>query len=102
MRIVGVHPVDAPEPCHLVEAQLDVPDPDYAWGDVTQEEPGQPRSNWQVPYDERPLDDAAGRWAFFFHYVDFRRPLLTPDGPVALPEPSPVREHLKHIQYEEP
>jgi hypothetical protein len=102
ITIIGIHEVDAAEPCHLVEAGLDPPDQDFDWGLVTQEEPGQPRDNWQVPYDERPLDETGERWAFFFHYFDPDRDLLGPDGPVAVPQPSPLPEHLKEIEYEEP
>jgi len=102
ITITGLHKVDAPEPCHLVEARLDPPDDDFDWGLVTQEEPGQPKDNWQVPWDERPLDETGERWTFFFHYLDPNRDLLTPDGTVALPQPSPLPDHLKEIEYEEP
>ena len=102
IKIIGVHPIEAVEPCCLIEAELDPPSTDYDWGEVTQEEPDSPRSDWQVPYDERPLDDAGTRWAFFFHYLDCSRPLLTVHGPVAVPEPSPLPDHLSEIEYEEP
>jgi len=102
MTIVGIHEVDAPEPCYLIEARLSPPEKDLDWGLVTQEVPGQPRGNWQVPYDERPLDQMGERWAFFFHYLDPDRALLTTDGAVVLPPPSPLPEHLKEIEYEEP
>ena len=102
MRILGVHEVEAPDPCCLVEVQFEQPEPDYDWAAVTQEEPGQPQANWQVAYDERPLDEVGNRWAFFFHFLDWKRPLLTPDGQVALPSPSPLPEHLREIEYEEP
>ena len=90
MNIIGVHPIEAGEPCYLIEVELDRPDRDYDWGEVTQEEPGTPRDDWQAPYDERPLNDTGVRWAFFFHYLDCGRPLLAPNGPVALPAPSPL------------
>ena len=98
--IHGVHEVEAPEPCWLLEATVD--DPDIDWGEVTQEIPGKPRSDWQAVWDERPLDDQSRRWAFFFHYLDLTKPLLTPDGPVVVPKPTPVPKHLKHIEYDEP
>jgi hypothetical protein len=98
--IKGVHEVEAPEPCWLLEVEVD--DSDFDWGQVTQEADGQPRDNWQVPWDERPLDSDEHRWAFFFHYLDLKKPLLTSDGPVNLPKPSPRPAHLKEIQYEEP
>jgi hypothetical protein len=98
--IRGVHPVAANEPCHLLEAELDAGD--FDWGSVTQAIPGEPESNWQVPWDERPLDDEKRRWAFFFHYLDFNKPLSTPDGDVPLPPPTPIPQHLANIDYESP
>ncbi|MBN1517884.1 hypothetical protein JXA32_15070 [Candidatus Sumerlaeota bacterium] len=102
INILGVHSVEAPEPCCLIEVELNPPYLDYDWGGITQEDPGQSKDNWQVPWDERPLDAMGGRWAFFFHYLDCSRPLLTPDGPMTLPISSPVPEHLAEIEYEEP
>jgi hypothetical protein len=99
--IRGVHPVEAPEPCHLIEAELTQGD-SFDWGNVTQEVPGQPRTNWQVPWDERPLDKAETRWVFFFHYLDLERPLLTPESPVELPAETPLPQHLTGIEYESP
>jgi hypothetical protein len=98
--IKGVHEVDAPEPCWLIEVEVD--DPHLDWGQVTQETPGQTRDDWQVAWDERPLDDSNRRWVFFFHYLAFDRPLLTPLGAVAVPPATPRPEHLRNIQYEEP
>ena len=97
----GVHEVDAPEPCHLIEAEL-ADGTNFDWGAFTQEVAGEPQSNWQVPWDERPLDDDKHHWAFFFHYLDLSKPLLTPSGPVTLPAPSGLPEHLASIEYESP
>jgi hypothetical protein len=97
MTIIGVHSVDAFEPCHLIEVELDVP---IDWGKVTQEVDGQPADNWQVPWDEQRLDDK--RWVFFFHYLQFDRPLLTPEGPIPVPPKTPLPERLSGIEYETP
>ena len=102
MKIIGVHQIEAPEPCFLVEVSFETPAEDYNWGEVTQKEEGQPESNWQVPYDEQPLDDTNKRWAFFFHYLDCGKPLLTPEGPVKIPEATTLPKHLQNIEYEEP
>lgn len=99
--IRGVHPVEATEPCHLIEAELKDAE-DFDWGEVTQEDASQPRDNWQVAYDEQPLDDDERYWAFFFHHLDLAKPLLTPAGPIQLPAPTPSPEHLDHIEYMEP
>ena len=42
-----------------------------------------------VPYG---LEESDGRirYAFFFHYVDFKKPLLTPTGSVPLPKSSGI------------
>ena len=101
MRIIGAHPVDASEPCHLIEVEFQQTS-EIDWSEFTQELPDQDRDNWQVPYDETPLNDDETRWAFFFHYLDLRKPLLTPDGPMGLPSPTPLPKHLESIEYDAP
>ena len=116
---VGIYLVNSTEPCFLVELWLrDVVEP-IDFGEFTQEIPGQPRDNWQVPWDERILNDdgTAGesapfpgplqargnvRVAFFFHYLDATRPLLSPCGPIALPPSTRLPERLRFIDYEPP
>ena len=104
LTVLGVHPIAAGEPCHLIEILLAGSDEDLDFGKVTQEVDGQPRSNWQVPYDEQMLEESEGevRYAFFFHYLDFAKPLLTPLGSVQLPKPTKLPTHLKGIKYEAP
>ena len=99
-RVIGIHPVPADEPVHLVELAAEGNAADFDFGEITQELRGQPRSNWQAVYDEREI--GANRFAFFFHYLDTARPLLSPAGPLALPPESPVPEHLQGIEYERP
>lgn len=74
----------------------------FEWGKITQEIPSLPRAQWQVPYEERPLDEGRSRWAFFFHYLRPDEPLLTPYGPVPLPTPTPLPAHLREVVYEAP
>jgi hypothetical protein len=102
MKIIGVHAVEASQPCHLIELDFEPDDGPVDWGMVTQEDPDQPRANWQVAYDQRPLNDEATRWAFFFHYLDPSRPLLTPAGSLTLPAANPLPAHLRRISYTEP
>ena len=102
INIVGVHEIDVDEPCFLLEASFDNPPERDFWDEVTQEIPNQPRGNWQAPYDERPLNASETSWAFFFHYLDLRKPLLTPDGPIELPNNSPRPEYLNSVNYEQP
>jgi hypothetical protein len=102
VRIIGVHPIMARESCDLIEVGFHGDPGGFAWDSVTQESPGQPEFNWQVAYDETPLNDDGTRWAFFFHYLDVLRPLLTSVGPLDLPARSPLPSHLQHLEYEEP
>ena len=103
-RIVGVHPVKADEPVHLLELLVEGDVQELNIGDVTQEVTGQPRADWQVPYDERLLEqtDKAVRYAFFFHYLDLKRPLLTKHGRLSLPGLTETPAHLRGIDYEPP
>jgi hypothetical protein len=101
MKIVGLHPIEAPEPCHLIVIDLesnDIPD----WGTITQAVANEPQNNWQVPYEEEPISDKPGHWAFFFHYLDLNQPLLTPSGPLDLPRTTSLPGNLESKKYEEP
>jgi hypothetical protein len=101
--VVGVYPVDAPEPCHMIEIQVDPSGESIDFGKITQEDPAQPQSNWQVAWHEQRVGDAQlGRWVFFFHYLQPKQPLLTPLGSIALPPVTPLPDRLRHIQYEQP
>jgi hypothetical protein len=104
LRIIGVHPVLAEEPVHLIEIEVTGDVAAFDFGEVTQELSDQPRENWQVAYDERELgrNSASIRFAFFFHYLDLTKPLLTPFGPVSLPGERPVPSHLRSLKYEQP
>jgi hypothetical protein len=120
IEIVGVHPVRAVEPCHLIELWVRQLNGDMPMDGFTQEVAGQPHENWQVPYDERVLsldgttalddpfpepitaDGTDVRLAFFFHYLDLRKPLLTPIGPLTLPAETKRPNRLKFIKYEPP
>lgn len=75
-RVIGIHPVAADEPVHLVELEVEGSTDDFDFGDVTQEVLGQPRSNWQAAYDERAIGE--NRFAF----LDTAKPLLSPAGPL--------------------
>ena len=61
-------------------------------GGFTQEEPGRPRDDWQVPWMEQWLDESG--------YVAPNRPLITPAGPIELPQPAPLPARLAGVQYE--
>jgi hypothetical protein len=97
--IRGVHPIEADEPCHLIEIELIDVTGGLNFADFTQDIAGRPRENWQVAYDEEPLDDGECIWTFFFHYLDFAKPLLTPEGPMKLPPATPLPGHLRRREY---
>lgn len=120
VEVIGVHPVPDTPLCFLVEAVIegssDVPD----FGQFTQPLPDRPRSDWQVAYDERLLDDMGERvlsdvfhrrsatWperarvVFYFHFLDVDRPLVTQFGEVRLPPPSEAPARLSFLSYEAP
>jgi hypothetical protein len=99
--IRGVHPVPiADEPCYLVEVEID--NTGFDWNSVTQQDARNTPQDWQVAYDEQPLDDNGTRWAFFFHHLNFDEPLLTADGPISIPKPTPIPRHLQHVEYVPP
>ena len=59
VEVVGVYEVpDAPD-AHLIELRSPTPPEDLDVGEFTQEEPGQPRENWQTPWMERWLERPA-------------------------------------------
>jgi len=117
--VIGVYPVEeSHEPCHLVELIIHGHG-QFRVGDVTQEAPDQPSTNWQVPYDEHFVDADGGvgapidlgapihlngpkRIAFFFHCLALDRPLLTPAGAITLPTPSSRPPRLLFLRYEPP
>jgi len=114
VEVLGVHPVEADEPCHLIELIVRESTSQFEIGAITQEVPGEPQDNWQVPWDEVVLDAdgestvADHSWygnlriAFFFHYLDQGRPLITPFGNVSLPDETPRPARLAFLDYEPP
>jgi len=120
IEFIGVYPVQAGEPCHLVELWVRDLAGALPVGEFTQEVEGQPRDNWQVPYDERVLDESGTtqvgdqfpprveakgedvRLAFFFHHLDFSKPLLTPAGPLQIPKATKRPSRLQFFEYESP
>lgn len=117
IAVVGVYELpDAPDALLIEVASPDSPD-DLDVAAFTQEEPGQPEDNWQVPWMEQWLDPsgdsivsepfdpppdnlASSRLVFFLHYVVLDRPLRTPAGPIALPAPTDLPPRLAGIEYE--
>jgi hypothetical protein len=117
LQVLGVHPVDdAPDPCFLLELQVGPGLPPLDLTAITQPTSGLPGNGWQAPVDPhlldvqgasgRPLDIGAtravqppARLAFFFHFLQLDRPLLTPIGPLKLPPPTPRPARLAFLRY---
>lgn len=120
ISVIGMYPVEeATEPCHLVEILIEDFQGNLSFDDFTQEVDGQPRDNWQVPWLEYLLSDDGEtgemttslgpleinnmqRLAFFFHYLDLSRPMLSPAGEISLLEPMSRPNRLSFIKYEPP
>jgi hypothetical protein len=120
VEVIGVHRVPDVPSCFLVEAIIHrgTEAPDFAL--FTQPIADRPRSEWQVAYDEHLLDDDGERvltdlsirppdaWprqariAFYFHFLDVRRPLVTPFGEVALVPTTEMPARLSFLNYEAP
>ena len=102
MRVVGVHPIEARQPVHLLELEAQIEDMPIDWSSITQSVAGRDESYWQVPYDEQMVPGRAWHWCFFFHYLDQSRPLSSQSGDLALPLETSVPDHLRFMRYEEP
>jgi hypothetical protein len=96
--VVGVHPVEADRPCHLIELTICDPDREFTVDDLTQVDENVEKDLWQAAYDEgyldaqsleplprrpghqgiifdpgvrlEPPDRKECRLALFFHYLD--------------------------------
>jgi hypothetical protein len=94
----------------------------FDMGRFTQEIASVPPSHWQVAYDEQILDtsgetivadgffsrDKPALWVgdvrlvFFFHGLDFSKPLKTPFGDATLPGETTRPRRLSGLNYEPP
>lgn len=120
VQVVGVYTVQETSEAYLIELIIQESADKLDMGHFMQEMPGKPKSYWQVAYDEQYLnldgntvivstwDKPLGgppvtRVAFFLHFVNFSLPMLTPFGPVGLPQPTPIPDRLAAlITYIEP
>jgi hypothetical protein len=119
MKLIGLYAIDALPDVHLLEISFDHPPRAVDVGRITQEVSGQSQDSWQAAWDEKYLDEAGekiiGEWfeipatgdktrmIFFFHHLDFSKPLLTPFGPLPLKKPTHLPERLRSkIKYESP
>lgn len=87
--------------------------------EITQTDKSLPKDDWQVVYDETFLNESGTevideeivfnsghetiRFVFFFHYLDFDKPMQTSFGDVPLKPPTTLPARLRgKIEYWEP
>lgn len=114
VEVIGVYSVEVTKEVHLVEVLVQALPSSFDVSDFTQEIKGQPKSNWQVAYDEYYLNSngnaiigdslripkeetAMTRMTFYLYFIDFNKPLITPFGNVSLPRPTTMPARLKDI-----
>lgn len=119
MELIGIYSVDDNSDVHLIEVQFNDTPNNIDVGQITQEIKGQSPENWQSPWDEKylneqgdeiigdytdiPQDRLKTRLLFFFHYLDFTKPLLTQHGKLDLTNPTSLPERLRgKVKYEQP
>lgn len=120
--VIGIYRVETDQSVHLIEILVKNLKGKFDLSEITQEIDGQPKRNWQVPWDEKILDSAGERviadcflaeqkpelWmgnirmVFFFHHINFSKPLITPFGPLNLLNESSRPDRLSEIAYESP
>ena len=119
MSLNGVYNVDESPDVHLIELTFDHSPEEIDIGQITQEVKGKSKDDWQSPWDEQYLDEKGEkvigndfeipqeqtrtRLLFFFHFLDFGKPLLTQFGQVSLTPPSTLPLRLRNlIRYKKP
>lgn len=119
IELIGIYIITETPDAHLVELIFDCPPDKVEIEQITQEIEGEPKDNWQSPWNGKYLDDKGERiigdgfsiperetktrLIFFFHYLDISRPLLTQEGELKLISPNPLPDRLKgKLVYELP
>ena len=122
VEIIGVYPVQAEERCHALELWVKGVVQPFSFGDFKQEDPAEPEWKWQCAWmehvlnvrgdkvlaDERQISSQPElfrgdmRVLFFMHFLNLRRPLATPFGPVAIPTETSMPARLSTVHYERP
>lgn len=114
LKIIGVYSVASSPHVHLIELETELSISEINFLSFTQEVLGKIKLDWQVPWDEKILNKDGSkiiredfedtkprllknRIIFFFHYLDFEKPFLTPLGEITLPLPKEMPKRLKSI-----
>ncbi|HLL61345.1 MAG TPA: hypothetical protein VK338_06525 [Candidatus Nitrosocosmicus sp.] len=114
IKIIGVYTIPNNKDVHLIELIINASPNKFDVIEFTQEDPAQPKDNWQVAYDEHYLNkdgtkiievvdnQSPTRIAFFIYYLKLEQPFATPFGLVNLPKPIALPKRLaKIIKFEE-
>ncbi len=120
INLIGVYSVGGQTDVHLIEIEIKAKHTDIDISEFTQSQDGVDRLDWQTPWDEKYLNDQGteiiGDWLdlpkvltdttrliFFFHLIDFNKPLLTPFGAIDLKRPASMPYRLTTLsKYEQP
>ncbi len=120
IELIGIYEVSGQQNVHLIELGIKLNHEQVDIGQFTQVEDGIDRIDWQTPWDEKFLNEegteVTGDWldspkdtsdftrlAFFFHFIDFEKPLITQDGEMELRAPEKIPERISSIiEYEKP
>lgn len=119
VQLLGVYHVRQSPNVHLIELLIKKPPNEVDISTFTQKNELLPESCWQAAYDEHYLSEdgtsvigtfcdqnnvrgTETRIAFFMHFVDFNKPLLSEFGELALSSPSPMPERLLKVITFEP
>jgi hypothetical protein len=103
IRVIGVYPVTAGEPCHLIEIESSRALADGELAELTQPDSDLPKENWRAAYDGRCIEKSEPcRYLFFFHYLDLSKPLSSPAGALELPPQTRRPLRLAFVRYEPP
>ena len=118
--LIGVYKVDGQKDVYLIELGIKANHEKVDIGEFTQQQDGTDRMDWQTPWDEKFLNEdgtkITGDWmdsptdtsdftrlAFFLHFMDFQKPLLTQYGEMDLSNPEQMPKRLSSIiKYENP
>lgn len=114
MKLIGIYNVSSHDDINLIEMEFNCKPSSLDLMQITQENTSLPKSEWQVPYEEKYLNDVGDtvigdmyscddidadktRVCFFMFYVDWSKPLITPYGKISLPKPTNMPVRLSSI-----
>ncbi|WP_190810383.1 hypothetical protein [Flagellimonas sp. S3867] len=99
-ELIGICSIPNHDEVNLVELVIEENVDDFDPGEITQEQKGHDKLDWQTAYNEKYLDENGSsiigddfdkptglnkfRVVFFFHYLDFNKPLICQYGLVEM------------------